>query len=280
MAKMIPFPRPRLKIYLRAAILTGAAIIFILTVLQPFGTASFRHEFKYLILSGYGIVVCVSVAAFYYLSHRVINKNKIDRWSIRDETIDLFFSFLFAIMATYFYYCIIFQNSLSLPGMFAYLWRASSVAMIPVLGIYFYLYIEYKNHYRSDLVITKEKKQDAAPRHIMLSGTNKGDAIETIDDKIIFIKAEDNYVVIHLERDEGSDQRHIIRSTLKEIEGQLAPERFMRCHRSYIVNCNRITAVQGNKNRSHLKLLGAKKTIPISRSNIDIMREKYTAKSA
>lgn len=67
-----------------------------------------------------------------------------------------------------------------------------------------------------------------------------GDKIRLFDfDDLAYLKAEDKYVMIHLK----NGQSHLSERSLGKLEEQL-PERFVRIHRSYIVNRNHILEVQ------------------------------------
>lgn len=74
-------------------------------------------------------------------------------------------------------------------------------------------------------------------------------------DSIHWIEALGDYVTIHTE-----EKKHTVLTTMKEIETKLPEERFMRVHRSNIVNLNRITNLDGNL------LVLEKKLIPIGKS--------------
>jgi DNA-binding LytR/AlgR family response regulator len=56
--------------------------------------------------------------------------------------------------------------------------------------------------------------------------------------KILFIEAMADYVLINTE-----DCKHIVHGTMKGIEKKLKPENFMRIHRSYIVNMDKIESI-------------------------------------
>ncbi len=65
--------------------------------------------------------------------------------------------------------------------------------------------------------------------------------------RIFFLRVEDidwleaagNYVSIHVGR-----ESHLIRETLQSVEGRLDPAKFLRIHRSTVVNCDRIKELQ------------------------------------
>jgi two-component system, LytTR family, response regulator len=58
-------------------------------------------------------------------------------------------------------------------------------------------------------------------------------------EKIDWLEAADNYVRLH-----ANDTSYLVRDTLKVMEASLDPERFVRVHRSAIVNLDRIERVE------------------------------------
>jgi len=58
-------------------------------------------------------------------------------------------------------------------------------------------------------------------------------------EEIDWIEAEGNYVRIH-----AGKESHLLRETISIVEGQLDPKRFLRIHRSTIVNIDRIAELQ------------------------------------
>ena len=61
-------------------------------------------------------------------------------------------------------------------------------------------------------------------------------------DEILYIEASQNYVTIHL-----GDKSHLIYLTMKEVEDFLPSDRFIRVHKSYLINEQKITSIEGNK---------------------------------
>jgi two-component system LytT family response regulator len=54
-------------------------------------------------------------------------------------------------------------------------------------------------------------------------------------DDVQWIESEGDYVALH-----DGDDTHLVRKTMKKLEQQLDPNRFLRVHRSYIVNADYI----------------------------------------
>ncbi len=82
---------------------------------------------------------------------------------------------------------------------------------------------------------------------------------------IFFIEALKDYVVINTEL-----TRYTIHRTMKDIEKRLAPNEFMRVHRSFIVRIDKIVAIENH----NLVLEKDKKSVPIGGSYKDELLQR------
>ena len=83
-------------------------------------------------------------------------------------------------------------------------------------------------------------------------------------DEIDWIEAADNYVRLHVGRDE-----HLIRETMSGLESRLDPGRFVRAHRSAILNIDRVQEVRPIFHGDYEVLLRSGATIPVGRNYRD-----------
>ncbi len=83
-------------------------------------------------------------------------------------------------------------------------------------------------------------------------------------DDIDWIEASHNYLKIH----SGPDV-HTLRQTIKEIEGRLQPDRFLRIHRCLIVNVDRIRRFEACGYGEYLVVLRDGKKLSLSRGYRD-----------
>ena len=74
-------------------------------------------------------------------------------------------------------------------------------------------------------------------------------------EKILFVEALADYVII-----QTTTKKHIVHFTMKGIANRLPDDEFVRTHRSYIINLNKIVALEDNS------LLIGEKYIPIGAS--------------
>jgi two-component system LytT family response regulator len=80
-------------------------------------------------------------------------------------------------------------------------------------------------------------------------------------DEIDWIGADDYYVKLHVGR-----KTHLLRETMNELETKLDPEKFLRIHRSTIVNIDRIKEMHPHFNGDYIILLHDGTELKLSRS--------------
>jgi DNA-binding LytR/AlgR family response regulator len=84
-------------------------------------------------------------------------------------------------------------------------------------------------------------------------------------DDVFYIEALKDYVVINT-----GDTRYTVHSTMKDIEKKIPSDRFLRVHRSYIVNLDKIDRIEQN----HVILQEDRKTMPIGGAYKDSLQGK------
>ena len=87
--------------------------------------------------------------------------------------------------------------------------------------------------------------------------------------KIDLVEAQDDYVSIHSE-----GQRHLKTQALSDLEESLDPARFVRVHRSYLLNVERIARIEPYGADSKVAILKDGRAIPVSRSGYARLRER------
>ena len=104
-----------------------------------------------------------------------------------------------------------------------------------------------------------ENRQPANNRLIIKSG---GRVIFVPIDEINWIQAHANYIRLHLFQGES----HLFRQQISKIPAQLDSTRFIRIHRSFIVNVSRIRELQPCNSGEFIVLLQDGKELPCSRT--------------
>jgi two-component system LytT family response regulator len=88
-------------------------------------------------------------------------------------------------------------------------------------------------------------------------------AVERID----YLEAQDDYVAIH-----AGGTTHLKTQPLSEAASGLDPSRFVRVHRSYVVNVERIERLETYAKDSRVAILHGGREVPVSRSGYDRLR--------
>jgi len=90
-------------------------------------------------------------------------------------------------------------------------------------------------------------------------------------EQVDYVEAQDDYVAIH----EGGHS-HLKHQTLAELAEALDPERFVRIHRSFVVNVDRIARVELLAKDQRVVILRDGRQLPVSRSGHDRLREQWS----
>lgn len=102
---------------------------------------------------------------------------------------------------------------------------------------------------------------------IILSG-NAREEVTVNPRDVLFLESSGNYVSVYYQ-EEGTVKHKLFRSTIKQVEEVLDTYGyFIRCHRAYIVNTDKIVNVNGNAQGYRLSLHGTEQEVPVSRTYI------------
>ena len=86
--------------------------------------------------------------------------------------------------------------------------------------------------------------------------------------KLDYAEAQDDYVALATE-----GKLHLKQQTISSLESVLDPTRFLRIHRSYIVNLERVTKIEPYSKDNHVVVLHNGAQLPVSRSGYARLRE-------
>ncbi|HUA83100.1 MAG TPA: response regulator [Bryobacteraceae bacterium] len=80
-------------------------------------------------------------------------------------------------------------------------------------------------------------------------------------DRLDYVEAQDDYIALHSEK-----KNYLKQQTISSIEAQLDAKKFVRIHRSYIVNLERIARIEPYTRDSRVAVLNDGTQLPVSRS--------------
>ena len=112
-----------------------------------------------------------------------------------------------------------------------------------------------------------DEQQQSYLTRLMIKTSNRMMLLKV--DEIDFIEADGNYAKLHAGR-----KTHLLREKMNDLEGRLDPARFVRIHRSVIVNLDRIKEMHPHFNGDYIVVLDDGRQLRLSRSR----RENLEAK--
>lgn len=103
-------------------------------------------------------------------------------------------------------------------------------------------FLKAVNKARDLFLLTTEKSnpQEHATEYFFIKTDSKLERVNF--NEILFVEAMENYMVIRTH-----DQKHITMMTMKALEEILPAEAFIRIHKSFIVNRDKVKSIEGNQ---------------------------------
>jgi hypothetical protein len=286
---------------LQAASVVTFVVVFILLAFEPFGTGLIPTPKKWWVILGYGIICWGVVVVNYALFGSLLSKlNWLWRWKVYQEVLFCLYQTLCVGVGNYF-----FEKWADLPlcenyGLGYVLSITLVMAAVPVgiLNLLKYNYLLQKNLAEA-LVLNKQMQHyqqhyqqlhTATISEVVKHQTQQTSPLEAIitlktDDKdgnftfavanLLFASADDNYIDLCLLVPQAKIQKYTLRTTLKNMETALQnyPHVF-RCHRSYLVNLQKVQSITGNSQGYRLTFAQTAEEVPVARNIGKTLKEK------
>jgi hypothetical protein len=104
--------------------------------------------------------------------------------------------------------------------------------------------------------------------------------ISVKQDNLLYLEASDNYVNIYY-LNKGKISKYLLRNTLKKMEYLFKNTEIVRCHRSYMVNFDKVKVIRKDKDGLQLELdLPSVIDIPVSRSYVERVMATFSKYSS
>jgi len=232
--------------------IVGFMVAFSLIVFQPFGTARSQFSYKTLFLSGYGWVIFVVGSLMYLLFPKLFPRFfQEDQWKLWKEMLFLLFSLTIIFFVCYLHGRLWFGYSISMIDFFSFLPAPLTISIFPIAVITLLQYIYYLRQHQgvaqsfNDQIAASPPPAPKKETLLTFKDENEKEDFSLPENQLLFIKAANNYVEITYQ---ATDQikKHLLRNRLNAIEQQLPQKNIVRCHRSYLVNLDKVGRITGN----------------------------------
>jgi DNA-binding LytR/AlgR family response regulator len=284
--------------------LAGISVFFVLFLLQPFGMDNYTTPTRLGVALAYGgITFFISILFTCLLPVGFPALFDEKKWTVAKELI-FFVVLTMAIAVGNFFFSRWMDNTpLQISSLLRIVFVTFCVAFVPVFISVFIkqhkLFRKYKNESEElnnllnqfqltpkDIDLPAATIQLPIPETattvetqpgtglLELTGENQQEKLSLHPDDLMLVSAADNYVRIHYTGKEKMQQA-VLRGSLKNIEGQLnLYVQFLRCHRSYIVNLQKVTGISGNAQGYKLEISGLGDPVPVGRNYNLLIKEK------
>ncbi len=279
-----PYPLLSFNEGIRRNLFFSVFLTVFLLIFRPFGLEVYPYEESY-VIAGYGVVTFLTIlAADYFSTHFLRKIFDEERWKMYKQLLYTLCVLFFLGVTNYIYAYFINAFPGTLIGFLKVQLYVLLSCIVPVILVVMWRQnhllkknLQEARQLSAELPV-KEVKSIVVPeplvhKEITFTGENKNDVISMRVDKILCINSKENYIEIVCQ-DENKIKKLLLRSTLTRVEDSLSGFKdFFRAHRSYLVNLNKVVAVDGNAQGYRLTLEGWAETIPVARGRAAELRE-------
>lgn len=248
----------------------GFFVFLFLLIFQPFGLGEYTDTIVR-VTAGFGLITFLSVIITTF-GLRLLKSDitSPDTWSIKHHLILSFVNLTVIALGNWAYSSMFLSGKIHPHTLFSYLFITLAVGIFPViLSVYYYdNRLTNKNRHLANETtgIIRARKQQHENKVNHFESSVKSESFSVLSSNIICIKAEGNYCSFYfLEKDVL--QKKLLRIPLKSVENELetAPG-IMRCHRSWLVNPEKVQSVSGTARSISLTMEYCDFKVPVSRN--------------
>jgi hypothetical protein len=236
---------------------------FIIIGLEPFDTDQFEADYRFLLLSGYGILISVVFIIYASIENSWYSRRgKV--WLVSHEIVSIFIFLMLSGNVLYLYNTLVVNLRSCTLGSYLHFLCITVISMIPVF-VPPLIYLRQK---------LGERIIPPAENSFILIGENKNEVLRMEKDKLLFVKAVENYVEVCFMDENNKVISVTFRQTLSNVYEQLP---FLdQCHRSYLVNINAIKETDGNSQGAKISFMVGEKEIPLSKTYYKQIKAKLS----
>lgn len=221
------------------------------------------------------IIIFISLIFSLILPEVFPNIYNTEKWNVQ-KTLVLFLVTVLTIAISITVFAYFFDNPNNKhfsPFFFTILIRSIALSFFPIVFLVFYSerILYRRNHLHAieiinELKTNQQTEQKQTKNVIYTFAKNTKDEIKITENELLYIKGEGNYCLLVCKK-KSILIKQLIRSSLKEIEQVISnSDHFLRCHKSYIININKISDVTGNAKGYIFHLNEPEYKIPASRN--------------
>ena len=258
----------------RLILFTAAFALIFINVYAPFGVDvwfsvtrwTLLHYSSIITLTGV-LVVVVSRIIMYHTRHRF----KLRLWQYLVWAMaEVFFMGLFYTL----YQILILDDSRFFPDLLVISVQNTALVLLLPYSVLWLYFSWVENNRKLELIGTSHHQE---PQKGMIHFHDERGTLRLSlkAEHLLFLEAADNYIYIHYLAN-GLPQRELLRNNLKKLGDELVNSPLVRCHRSYMVNSDKVKLIRREKDGLLLELdLPEMMSIPVSKTFVNNVMQVF-----
>lgn len=238
-------------------------------IFKPFGLINpSGGSLQYIVLSGYGIVSGV-MAFLFFIALPSIHQRFFTSLNVGKAILYFLLFFLLLSSANYIY-------KTSWCGIGHYTWCGFLIVfkrtlLIGVLPLILLVVWEQNTVLKAHLKVNEQPSNQH--QEWVIYSENRKELVQLSYENLLYIESADNYVEVYFKQNNVLEKK-LLRTTLSKVEQEIETSSIVRCHRSFIINLQRVTYASGNSRGLLLELQDNQRKIPVSRRYVPLISEK------
>lgn len=281
---------------LRQAALIGLFVGLFLLVFQPFGLSFWQTPDKTLKILGFGLVTFVITAFNFTVWPKLFPQQFADdHWNIGRQIMLITGNILLIAIGNRLYleWLLNQEGHKEYTSWFETILVTFLLGLFPTTGAVVFSYIrklrkysqsaaDFPMHLPAPAESTRNKATGSLPTPeraetpLTLVSDNEKDTVIIEAAQLLYVESSDNYCTVVYQKD-GLLVKPLLRSSLSRLAGQIDRPRIVRCHRSYVVNLDRVERVTGNAQGYRLHLANGLIQVPVSRQYNETLVAEFKA---
>jgi LytTr DNA-binding domain len=268
---------------LRHSLLIGGFVGLFLLAFQPFGLDDWETNDKALKTLGFGVVSFAITLLNFTVWPRIFPRFFAENhWTVGRAIGFVNTHILLTAVCNYLYLNFLAGFDVGVPNLLFMIPATFLVGLFPTAGTIGLNYVVRLRQYSQQAsqlrqaaitpsalpvipTVSTENTPAVLPLVVTLVADNEKDTLTLAPAELLCIESSDNYcTVFFLKTDKTT--KILLRSSLSRMETQVSGAgRVMRCHRSFIVNLDRVAHVTGNAQGYKLHLTDGQTVVPVAR---------------
>lgn len=254
--------------WLHVGLVAGIIVFFILFFLRPFGLGTYKGNVLAVTLAFTALAV-VETYVYGWLVFKPLVRHTAT-WRVWHECAAILLLLCLISLGNFVLDWAWFRPPLSLAHFLGYAYATFLIGIPVTLTI---VALDYQRRLRNRLatLLQKDEASQEGQTVTFHDSSVRGQDITMPMADFLYAEAQKNFVDIYFLQD-GRVEHRQLRATLASVLADARDKSIFQCHRSFIVNLNRILSAHGNSNGYQLTVGDDHHTVPVSRSYVPKLR--------